>query len=111
EILSQMGQTLVAAGMENEAIASFSEALAVYEALEDSGGMLRSLETLAALTARTGHAQAAVLHATRGAQLAEEVADKQRQMRLLSILGDARQQLGETDQAIGAYNLALDSAR
>lgn len=111
EILSQMGQTLVAADMENEAIASYSEALAVYEELEDQSGMLRALETLAALTARTGHAQAAVLHATRGAQVAEETSDKARQIHLLSILGDARQQLGETEQAIGAYNLALDAAR
>ncbi len=111
ELLSQMGQTLVAADMENEAIASFSEALAVYEELEDRSGILRTLETLAALTARTENSQAAVLHATRGVQVAEQTGDKVRQMHLLSILGDARQQLGETEQAIGAYNLALDSAR
>jgi len=111
ELLSQMGQTLVAADMENEAIASFSEALAVYEELEDRGGVLRTLETLAALTARTDNSQAAVLHATRGVQVAEQTGDVARKMHLLSILGDARQQLGEAEQAIGAYNLALDSAR
>jgi tetratricopeptide (TPR) repeat protein len=111
ELLSQMGQALVAASMENEAIASFSEALTVYEELEDRAGILRSLETLAALTARTENSQAAVLHATRGVQVAEQTGDKVRQMHLLSILGDARQQLGEAEQAIGAYNLALDAAR
>jgi tetratricopeptide (TPR) repeat protein len=111
ELLSQMGQTLVAAQMENEAIGSFSEALTIYEELEDRSGMLRTLETLAALTARTQNSQAAVLYATRGVQVAEQTGDKARQMRLLSILGDARQQLGETEQSIGAYNLALDAAR
>ncbi|MFO7321106.1 MAG: tetratricopeptide repeat protein [Chloroflexota bacterium] len=111
ELLSQIGQAFVQANMENEAIASFSEALATYEEMEDRSGMLRTLETLASLTARTDNLQAAVLHASRGVQIAQQTGDTARQMRLLSILGDARQQLGESDQAVSAYTLALDLAR
>jgi tetratricopeptide (TPR) repeat protein len=110
ELLNQIGQAQVAAHMENEAISSFSEALTSYEALDDKSGILASLETLANITAKTDNTQAAVLHATRGVQIAEQVGDKTRQARLLTILGDARQQLGESEQAVAAYSLALDIA-
>ncbi len=111
EILSQMASVQVQAAMENEAISSYSEALALYEELSDTRGILNTLETLAALTQKTENLQAAVLHATRGIQLAEQMNDRARLTRLLAILGDARQQLGESEQAVGAYALALETAR
>ncbi|MCC6804925.1 MAG: ATP-binding protein [Anaerolineae bacterium] len=111
ELLRQIGEEQVKRGQENEAIASYSDALNVYEALNDSGGLLATLETLASLTTRTDNSQAAVLHATRGVKLAEELGSDTRHSNLLVLLGDARQQLGESDEAIEAYTEALDLAR
>lgn len=111
ELLRAIGEEQVRRGQENEAISSYSEALNAYEALNDSGGLLATLEALASLTAKTDNSQAAVLHATRGVKLAEELGSDASQGTLLTILGDARQQLGESDEAIEAYTEALDLAR
>lgn len=111
EILNQIGQAQIAASMENEAIASFSEALDTYEEISDQPGMLTMIEVLASLTARTDNLQAAVLHATRGASIAEQQGKKPQQARLLTLLGDARQALGESEQAVAAYSLALTVGR
>lgn len=111
ELLVSIAQEQEKGGMENEAIATYSETLTVYENLNDTPGMLSTLESLAKLTANTDNSQAAVLHATRGITLAEQRGNDVSQMRLLIILGDARQQLGESDAAIRAYNQALDLAR
>ncbi len=110
-LLSQMGQEQIARGQETEAISSYSEALNLYEGLNDNSGMLATLEALAALTAKTDNSEAAVLHATRGVKLAEQLQDDASQRNLQTILGDARQQLGESDDAIQAYSEALDLAR
>lgn len=98
-------------GNDNEAIAAHTEALALYEAINDVPGMLSTLTALADVTMRTDNLQAAVLHATRGAKLAEERGSEISQMQLLTLLGDARQQLGESEAAIRAYSQALALAR
>ncbi|MFQ3566056.1 MAG: tetratricopeptide repeat protein [Aggregatilineales bacterium] len=99
------------AGNDSEAIAAHTEALALYEAINDVPGMLSSSTALAELTMRTDNLQAAVHHATRGAKLAEERGSEISQMQLLTLLGDARQQLGESEAAIHAYSQALALAR
>jgi tetratricopeptide (TPR) repeat protein len=111
DILRQIGQTHERNGLDNEAIASFSEALPLYEAINDSAGILATLEALARLTLNTDNTQAAVLHANRGIALAEQRGSDAERIRLLLILGDARQQLGETEQAARAYGQALEAAR
>lgn len=111
ELLREIGEEQVKRGQDIEAIASYSDALNLYEALNDSGGLLATLETLASLTTKTDNSQAAVLHATRGVKLAEELGSDASHGSLLTILGDARQQLGESDEAIEAYTEALDLAR
>ena len=111
ELLVSIAQEQEQSGMENEAIATYSEALTLYENLNDTPGMLSTLESLAKLTANTDNSQAAVLHATRGVTLAEQLGNDVSQMKLLIILGDARQQLGESDAAVRAYDQALDLAR
>ncbi|HRL13168.1 MAG TPA: tetratricopeptide repeat protein, partial [Aggregatilineales bacterium] len=94
-----------------EAIATYNEALNGYESLNDKRGALETLELLAALTLRTDNAQAAVLHAGRGVKIAEEFNEAVKQMQLLIMLGDARQQLGESDEAEAVYSDALEIAR
>ncbi len=111
ELQTQIGQAYQRANMDNEAIASFAEALTTYEGLNDPSGTLATLETLARLANRTDNVQAGVMYATRGAQLALDAKDPARQARMLSLLGDARQQLGESEQAASAYRLALDLAQ
>jgi tetratricopeptide (TPR) repeat protein/energy-coupling factor transporter ATP-binding protein EcfA2 len=111
EILSELGRMQVARGLNNEAITTYTEAVGVYEALNNQPGLLTALEALAALMTKTENAQAAVMHASRGAKLAETLGNESLQRSLLTVLGDARQQLGESDSAIAAYAEALDLAR
>ena len=111
EILTAMGAEQIKRGQGNEAITSYTEALNNYEALNNQQGMLTTLEALATLMAKTDNSQAAVLHAARGIKLAEELRNEPVQRSLLTILGDARQQLGESDEAISAYQEALDLSR
>ncbi len=111
ELQTQIGQAYQRANLDIEAIASYAEALTTYEGLSDQPGTLATLETLARLANRTDNVQAGVMYATRGAQLALDAKDPARQARMLSLLGDARQQLGESEQAASAYRLALDLAQ
>jgi tetratricopeptide (TPR) repeat protein len=60
---------------------------------------------------KTENSQAAVLNATRGVKLAESLGEAETQMQLQITLGDARQQLGESEQAATVYGQALAIAR
>jgi|FLYN01.1.fsa_nt_gi tetratricopeptide (TPR) repeat protein len=111
EILKEIGQSQVAQKMENEAIATYTEALNIYESLGDQSGILETLDMLAALMVKNENSQAAVMHATRGIALAKELNDNETHMHLLTTLGDARQQLGESEEAERAYEQALEIAR
>lgn len=108
--LASLARTQEREGKDTEAIATASEALALYEELNDTPGMLSALEALARLTVRTENAQAAVLHASRGAALAREFGNAPARMALLAALGDARQLLGESEDALRAYSEALEIA-
>ncbi len=110
-ILKQIGDAQVKEGMENEAINTYDQVLTIYERKEDNAHILDTLDTLSALMTKTDHLQAAILHASRGIKLAEELGDAETQMQLLITLGDARQQLGEGEQSIRAYEQALEIAR
>jgi len=110
ELLIQIGGLQERNATATEAISTYAEALTLYEALNDQPGMLAALDKLALLTAQTENSQAALLHASRGAQIAELLNDTLRQMRLLTILGDERQMLGESAPAIRAYQGALSIA-
>jgi tetratricopeptide (TPR) repeat protein/energy-coupling factor transporter ATP-binding protein EcfA2 len=93
-------------GMDNEAISTYTEALAQFETVNDRGEMLDMLEKLAELEVETDNLSAAALHAARGAELADQLGDTERQTSLLILLGDARQQLGESEAAVKAYDQA-----
>jgi tetratricopeptide (TPR) repeat protein len=111
EQLTVLGKTQSEEKRDNEAIATYSQALTLYEALNDTPGILATLEALAELTVRTENSQAAVLHASRGITLAREYGSTPSLINLLTLLGDARQQLGESDDAIRAYSEGLELAR
>lgn len=111
ELLAAIGRELERGGSETEAIASYDEALNAYEEVNDQAGMLQMYEALATLIVKTDNVQAAVLNATRGASLARQMGSESAEQRLMTLLGDARQQLGESDEAIVAYSEALDLAR
>ncbi|MBC7871795.1 MAG: tetratricopeptide repeat protein [Chitinophagaceae bacterium] len=110
-ILQTIGQLQVNQDMENEAIATYGEALTLQESMNDQDGILETLDMLSALMVKTDNSQAAVMYATRGAKMAESLKDEVTRMQLLITLGDARQQLGESDQAENDYGYALEIAR
>lgn len=110
-LLASIGLTQMQFNHDSEAIASYSEALTLYENLNDSFGMLATLEALTSLTARTESTQAVVMYATRGITLARNLGRDEAQARLLTALGDARQLLGDSDQAARVYGQALDLRR
>lgn len=108
--LAALAAQQVRQGKDTEAIASYSEALALFEGLNDAPGMLTALQGLASLTVATENSQAAVLHATRGITLATEHGNDTARMHLLMTLGEAREQLGESGEAIRALEQALEIA-
>jgi tetratricopeptide (TPR) repeat protein/energy-coupling factor transporter ATP-binding protein EcfA2 len=98
-------------GQSNEAISSYSEALTHFEAVNDRGEMLSVLQSLTELEMLTNNLPASALHAARAASIADQLGELGKQAQLLSLLGDARQQLGESEPAIRAYTQALDLVR
>jgi tetratricopeptide (TPR) repeat protein/energy-coupling factor transporter ATP-binding protein EcfA2 len=111
QILKAIGKVQVGQGKETEAIATFNEILENYEELNDSEGTLDTLNMLAALLSKTGNHQAAVMHATRGIQLAGTRGERTTELQLQTTLGDSRQDLGETQAAIDAFKKALTLSR
>ncbi|NOG51186.1 MAG: tetratricopeptide repeat protein [Chloroflexi bacterium] len=110
-LLRQLGHWEVEEGLLIEAIATYNQALAVYEQRDDQTGQLETLEILSALMEKTENAQASVLMAQRGISIAEAMDDEETRLQLLLTLGDARQQLGESVEAAKAYGQALQIAR
>lgn len=110
-LLRSIGEAQVEQKMENEAIATYSEAMSIYEELGEETELLDVLDTLSTLMVKTENAQAAVLHAQQGVRLAEKLKDDETRMQLLITLGDARQQAGESETGERAYSQALEIAR
>lgn len=111
DLLKQIGEIEASKGLDTEAISTYSEALSAYEGLNDSASVLDTLDTLSALMVKTENSSAAVLHATRGIALADQLGEPETRMYLLVTLADARQQLGESAEAVKAYGQALEIAR
>lgn len=111
EVLMALGYKQVEESMQNEALASYGEALNVYEEPGMEEELLNALDTVSTLAVQTNNAQAAILHAVRGVQLATQLEDDDTRMHLLITLGNARQALGESDDAERAYSQALEIAR
>lgn len=110
-ILQAIGKVQISQGYENEAVATYSEILNIYEADEDRQGILDTLDMLAGLLIRAEATLTALTHIQRGLHLAEELGDKDTEMHLQTTRGDAHQELGESVSAVEAYELALSVAR
>ena len=111
EILQALGTAQVDAGQQTEAIATYTDIVALYDDNGDDEDLLDALDTLATLIVNTGNPQPAILHANRGIQLAERLDDDETRMHISMTLGDARQDLGESSAAETAYSQALEIAR
>ncbi len=111
QILKAIGKVQVGQGNETEAISTYNDILDAYDEQNDDEGTLDALDMLAALLTKTHNSQAAIMHATRGVQMADDLNDRPVQLRLLLSLGDARNDLGETDEAVDAYSTGLEIAR
>ncbi len=111
DLLMELGAEQVTEKQFNEAIATYGEALTVYDELGEEEIVLEILDTLSSLMVKADHAQAAILHATRGSQLAQKLGDEDTRMHILITLGDAREQLGEATGTEKAYSQALEIAR
>ncbi len=72
---------------------------------------LKALQAMTQLLLKAGDFQPAVLNAVRGIKLAEAQNNSETLVKLLTGLGDARQQLGETAEAILTYQRALKLSR
>ena len=111
QVLKALGKVQIFQSRETEAIATYNDLLSAYESVEDNEGTLETLDMLSGLLTRTDNSQAAILNATRGIQLAEKLDDDDTRMHLHITVGDARQNLGESKEAIQAFAKALEIAR
>ncbi len=111
QIYKAIGKVQVGQDKETEAITTYNEILELYEAEADNEGILDTLNMLGSLLIKTGNSQAAVMHATRGIQVAKENNDSITELQMHMILGDARQDLGETQSAVDSFKKALEISR
>lgn len=110
-ILEVLGERQIEDHSDNEAIATYNELLTVYESLDDEESILEMLDMLSALMIKTENPQPAIMHASRGIRLAQDHGDDVTLTQLYITLGDARQALGESPQAIADYESALKVTR
>lgn len=111
DVLNAIGKAQIAQGRNQEAITTYDEILQIQDARNGEGEVVATLDMLASLLNKTGNPQPAIMHATRGVQITKQTGDDEMQMQFLMQLGDARQELGESDSAVSTYSDALTIAR
>lgn len=111
EVLKAIGRDQINAGMETEAIGTYSDLLKLYDEEGTEADRLEVLDLLAALMVKTGNPQAAVMHASQGVVVAQHTGDLATRLNLLLSLGDAHQDLGDSMDAGDAFAQALEIAR
>ncbi|MCC7446227.1 MAG: tetratricopeptide repeat protein [Anaerolineae bacterium] len=111
KLLQTLGQYYADQGNRDEALSYYKQALSAYETLDDTDGILASLDALATLTAQADDVENALVYATRGVNLAQKIGDKTRLGRLQTRLGDVRLALDDTPAAIESYTQAIESLR
>ncbi len=111
QIMQMLGKALVNQGKTTEAIATYNDLVSVQEQLTDDEGLIDTLDMLAALLMKNGSSQAAIMHASRGVQLAAVQGNTDVQINLLLTLGDAQLDLGQSENAARAFSQALELAR
>ncbi|MFC1959890.1 tetratricopeptide repeat protein [Chloroflexota bacterium] len=104
-----LGQTWLEKDQVAQAEAAFFEALGIFEAEEDTGGLLLALEGLAGLAFSNQNLAQVVVYATRAENLAAQLGESARQGHLLALLGDTRFMLTEEAEAVLTYGRAIDA--
>lgn len=111
QIYKAIGKVQVSQEKETEAITTYNEILEIYETESHTEGILDTLNMLGSLLIKTGNSQAAVMHATRGIQMAKDAGDNVTELQMHMILGDARHDLGETKSSVDSFKKALEISR
>ena len=111
QILEAVGKVQIAQKREKDAVATYSEVLAIHEQDENKAGILESLDMLAGLLVRSDSAVSALQFVQQGLHLADELDDEEASMFLQITRGDAHKELGEASIAVEAYERALSKAR
>ena len=111
QILEAVGKVQISQNREKEAVATYSEVLAIHEKQDNKAGMLETLDMLAGLLVRSDSSVSALQHVQRGVHLAEELDDYEAEMYLYITSGDAHRELGESTMSVEAYEKALGNAR
>ncbi len=111
QILDAVGKVQIGQNRQKDAVATYSEVLAIHEGQENKAGVLETLDMLAGLLVRSDSAVSALQHVQRGLHLADELADDEAAMYLQISGGDAHLELGEASMAVEAYERALGKAR
>ncbi len=111
QILDAVGKVQIDQNRQKDAVATYSEVLAIHDGQENKAGVLETLDMLAGLLVRSDSAVSALQHVQRGLHLADELADDEAAMYLQISGGDAHLQLGEATMAVEAYERALAKAR
>jgi tetratricopeptide (TPR) repeat protein len=110
-LLHTLGQYYADQGKRDEALSYYRQALEAYETNNDNDGILAALDALAAITAQADDVEGALVYATRGVNLAQQIGDQDRLGRLQTRLGDVRLALGDTPAAITTYSQAAETLR
>ena len=111
QILEAVGKVQISQNREKEAVATYSEVLAIHEKQDNKAGMLETLDMMAGLLVRSDSSVSALQHVQRGLNLAEELDDYEAEMFLHITSGDAHRELGESTMSVEAYEKALGNAR
>jgi tetratricopeptide (TPR) repeat protein len=109
--LAQIAAAQEKAGLLDEAVDTYEDALRAYETLSDRDNLLITLNSMAQVNIKADNLQGALMYAQRGADFAGQSNMPERQIDLLGTLGDAQQQQGESKAAANTYRQALDLAR
>ena len=105
--IKAIGVRQVKNGENEAAIATFNELLTTCEMVGDDEHTLEALDLLSSLLVNTGSPHAAILHTNRGIELAKKLNKQLDMMYINMTLGNARQALGEHEEAVEAYTAAI----
>jgi tetratricopeptide (TPR) repeat protein/energy-coupling factor transporter ATP-binding protein EcfA2 len=110
-LLHALGQFYGDQGDYTEAQSYYQQALDLYEMREETDGILATLDALAAITAQADDVENALVYATRGVNLAQQIGDSDRLGRLQIRLADVRLALGDLPAAVEVYTQAAETLR
>ncbi|MBI4910611.1 MAG: CHAT domain-containing protein [Acidobacteria bacterium] len=110
-LLRRRGSVALNQGDNTLAESSYTEALALYQARNDAGGMARALAGLSACFFRRGDTKRAFELALRAIETGGKSTDERSLQAALNVLGLLYENTGELDQAVATHQRSIDLAR